>query len=97
MHLEDKIVAKLHDGDSIVMHHFRYHHYTPIRYVANTYGSGPEFLMTPNFWPGQTLNSKMKQLNVQSIIGPKTLNLLESMGYATISNPQTLELEVLDD
>jgi hypothetical protein len=96
MMLNDKIQLKLPGGDSILIHHYRSPNYTPVRYFANVLCNGPEFLMTPNIWPGNTLNSEMKTLNVSNILGPRTLKMLESMGYATVNNPQQLELEVLD-
>lgn len=91
----DRIELKLSNGESILMHQFRYKSYVPISFFGNALKSTPEFLMTPFIWPGTTLNSEMKELKVDTILGPRTVQLLEDMGYATRKNPQKLELQMV--
>ena len=92
----DSIRIKFSDGESVLMHHFRYNvEYTPIRYFGNVLASGPDFLMSPFFRPGTSLISEMKKLKVDSPIGPYTIRVMEALGYATKANPQILELELV--
>lgn len=92
----DKIVAKLSNGDTIPMQHLPPSGvYSAIRFYSNIMKASPEFLLAPNFWPGQTLNSEMKYLGLDQPIGPKTLQLLEDMGYATENNKQMPHLELM--
>ena len=94
---DDKIYAQLSDGSSILMHHYRYNEdFIPIQYFANVHQTSKEFLMAPNFWPGQTLKSEMTKLGVKDVLGPQTVQLLEDLGYATKKNPKVLELEMID-
>ena len=93
----DRIELKLSNGESILMHQFRDKDYVPISFFGNALKSTPEFLMTPFIWPGTTLNSEMKELKVDNILGPKTLQLLEDIGYATTLNPQIIDLDMVTD
>ena len=94
---KDRIELLLSTGDSIIMHLFRYQrNYVPIAFFGNTLKQTVEFLMTPFIWPGSTLNSEMIYVKAKEILGPKTVQMLVDMGYATEENQQMLELVILD-
>ena len=88
----EPISAVLGDGSSLKVQTIR-QDMNPISFVDRPLYNGPEFIMTREYWAGTTLDAVMKKLKVNSIFGPLTLQLLEDMGYATVNNPQMLELE----
>ena len=96
---KNNIDAHLSDGTKLRMHHFRYaEDYSPIRYLANTLITGPEFLMTPFWRIGYTINSEMKTLGLQNMLGPQTVQLMEDLGYATKKNPnRLLQLKMIEN
>ncbi|CAG8562624.1 7229_t:CDS:2 [Diversispora eburnea] len=55
--------------------------------LSKEYKNSADFLMTYPFIKGSTLDSIVKNGNYESPFGPKTIAILESMGYSTPKHP----------
>ena len=71
-------------------------------YIGRTnpnYFSTTEFLMTPNTstTAGIGLLNMMDKFGMKGIYGPRTLKVLQEIGWSTLQKPQTIELSVPEE
>ena len=61
-------------------------------HLHQSLANGPEFVMTSVYAQGKSLKKQMEERNVESVIGPMVLQVLEAFGYATRSSPRNFTL-----
>ena len=72
-----------------------YHASSSIAHVDESLADSPEFVMLPT--PAgikESVDGLMRKYEMEYVYGPQTLNILEGMGYATVRNPQILQLTI---
>ena len=68
-----------------------------ISHVSANLSTSKEFLMVPSIPRGKSVDSLMKLYKMETIYGPMTQGMLESIGYQTANNPNQLVLTISKD